>query len=335
MAYHLVLGNLSEEDEDDFELEEIDRPDPEPTSKKGNKRVLVDGQPATKSLKRAKKTSTSAGPTLEVIDVGDEDNDDAQIAGQGGKRGPKSNTLDHFHPPRATVSGSGARWEFICRHCGKSSTVPRKVKKDKSFDDEASKPFTGNLATHIRTQHLGQPTPTPASVSTGQEREPGDVSSKIMESFLLQGALNPAVRKSQKGFLRVFSAWLLEKGLAFTTGESLGLKRVFQYVDSKYGLPSDTTVRNTLAEMFATMLGHVKSALNDVTSKIAVSEDTWTTRSMIFTFAGTIANWVSEDWELIEAVLDFHPIEEKGHEGLYASAALAQRLAKLDILKKI
>ncbi|CAK5262316.1 unnamed protein product [Mycena citricolor] len=169
------------------------------------------------------------------------------------------------------------------------------------FDDEPSKPVTGNLATHLQTNHYGQPAPAPAD--GGKTREPSDASAKIMEKYLLAGALNPAVRKSQKGFLRIFCAWLLEEGLAFTTGESMGLKRVFQYIDCKYGLPSNTTVRNTLAEMFATMLDQIKSALRDVKSKIAVSKDTWTTRSMMFTFAGTIANWITEDWEIVEVVL--------------------------------
>ncbi|KAF7340416.1 Dimer-Tnp-hAT domain-containing protein [Mycena venus] len=43
--------------------------------------------------------------------------------------------------------------------------------------------------------------------------------------------------------------------------------------------------------------------------------DTWSTRSMMFTFTGTIASWVSEDWQLIERVIDFHPNGDKGARG--------------------
>lgn len=56
---------------------------------------------------------------------------------------------------------------------------------------------------------------------------------------------------------------------------------------------------------------------------------------MMFTFAGTIASWVSEDWQLIERVIDFHRFGEKEHEGVYAAAGLAKRLSELDILEKI
>jgi hypothetical protein len=72
-----------------------------------------------------------------------------------------------------------------------------------------------------------------------------------------------------------------------------------------------------------------------VKSKIALSEDTWTTRAMTFTFAGTIGSWITSDWELIERVLDFHPIEDKEHEGEYAAIGLAQALSDLEILEKM
>ncbi|KAJ7789136.1 hypothetical protein B0H14DRAFT_3503384 [Mycena olivaceomarginata] len=45
-------------------------------------------------------------------------------------------------------------------------------------------------------------------------------SAKIMEEFLKEGKLNPEVRRTQAGFLKVFSAWLLEDDLSFTTGET-------------------------------------------------------------------------------------------------------------------
>ncbi|KAJ6483392.1 hypothetical protein C8R45DRAFT_768426, partial [Mycena sanguinolenta] len=108
-------------------------------------------------------------------------------------------------------------------------------------------------------------------------------------------------------FLKVFAAWIIEDDLAFTTGETVAIARLFKFLNSRYMLPSDTTVRNTLATMFADMYRLV--------NKLAISTDTWTTRSMHFTFAGTIGSWISSDWELLERVLDFHPIEDKEHEG--------------------
>lgn len=56
---------------------------------------------------------------------------------------------------------------------------------------------------------------------------------------------------------------------------------------------------------------------------------------MIFTFAGTIANWITEDWELVEQVIDFHVIEDKEHEGQYAAKGFAKALSEMGILEKM
>ncbi|KAJ7362760.1 hypothetical protein DFH08DRAFT_799782 [Mycena albidolilacea] len=40
-----------------------------------------------------------------------------------------------------------------------------------------------------------------------------------------------------------------------------------------------------------------------VESKIAVATDTWTTRAMTWTFARTIASWITSDWELVKRVI--------------------------------
>ncbi|KAJ6477254.1 hypothetical protein DFH09DRAFT_952060 [Mycena vulgaris] len=143
-----------------------------------------------------------------------------------------------------------------------------------------------------------------------------------MEDFLVEGKLNPVINTTQKNFLKIFAAWIIFDDLAFTTGESDGINQFF--------VTSDTTVRNTLAQMYIEMYKLLKNEL-----AIALSEDTWTTRAMTFTFAGTIGSWISSDWELIERVLDFHPIEDKEHEGEYAAIGLAKTLADLDVLEKM
>jgi hypothetical protein len=74
----------------------------------------------------------------------------------------------------------------------------------------------------------------PASAST--TTTPSDhgytrASVKVMENMLWEGKLNPKIERTQKGFLKVFAAWLLEEDLPFTTGKAPGLKRLFHYVD--------------------------------------------------------------------------------------------------------
>ncbi|TBU60091.1 hypothetical protein BD310DRAFT_1005804, partial [Dichomitus squalens] len=59
-----------------------------------------------------------------------------------------------------------------------------------------------------------------------------------------------AIVPTLKGFHQLFAAWIFEDDLPFTTGESPGLDRLFKYLKINFALPSDTTVRNTLARIF-------------------------------------------------------------------------------------
>ena len=53
----------------------------------------------------------------------------------------------------------------------------------------------------------------------------------------------------------------------------------------------------------------------NVKSKIAYATDTWTTKQMVYTFACTVASFIDDEWDLIECVIDFKPLEDKEHEG--------------------
>ncbi|KAF7364657.1 Eukaryotic translation initiation factor 3 [Mycena venus] len=332
-------GTLSEESDDDFDDDELEQ---SATLQGSRKRKLLvvhndegsDNQtthrprPPHKSTLKSK-GSTAPPPNVTVIDITDESDDDSEPAKPvNARRGPKNKTKEHYRPPVATTITGGKRWEFRCKHCDKTISVNRTVGRNDSFDDEEKSPRLGNLATHLRTVHDGPDTAIPGAEPDSDLRGISPASAKIMEEFLREGKLNPAVRPTQKGFYAVFAAWILEDDLPFTP--------------CKFLLPSDTTVRNQLAKIYCEMFIALKddlkarfSALILVNSKIALATDTWTTKSMMFTFAGTIGSWITEDWELVERVLDFHPIQDKEHEGVRAAYALAERLSNLQILEKI
>ncbi|KAK6966423.1 eukaryotic translation initiation factor 3 [Favolaschia claudopus] len=298
---------LSEEEDDDFTMEDAVKP-------------ASPVKPAAASTTKTSKASAAAPPLPEVIEI----DDDEAPEKKRGKRGPKSDTRLHYRAPAMITNASGKRWEFQCLHCPTINSG--------TFDDDPVKPKIGNLATHRRA-HGDEPIPN--TTKPGETRGVSVASAKIMEAFLLEGKLDPAVRRTQGGFYKVFAAWLLEDDLPFTTGQTDGIHRLFQYMQVKWELPSDTTVRNTLARIFCEMHEHVMKDLKIVKSKIAASTDTWTTRSMQYTFAGTILNWIDEEWNLIERVVDFHAIEDKEHEGQYAAYGLAECLSKLRALEKI
>ncbi|KAF7371616.1 Eukaryotic translation initiation factor 3 [Mycena venus] len=317
-------ANLSEEEEDDF----VDVVDDAASTSKGSKKrkiIVVDGIAQAPPPKKMKKSNTPP-PKVDVIEIDDESDDEVR---SGGKRGPKSQTRDHFEPPVAITHNGEKQWSF------RTVIFKRTVAKNQLFGDEKPAPALDNFPTHYRQRHEG--VPVPPDVQLGEIRGVLSASSaKIMADFLVEGKLNPAINSTQKNFLKVAAAWIIEDDLPFTTGETPGIRRLFAFLQTRYMLPSDTTVRNTLAVMYIDMYNLVMSELAaNVKSKIAVATDTWTKHAMTYTFAGTIASWITSDWELVERVLDFHPIEDKEHEGEYAALGLAKRLNDFKALEKI
>ena len=124
------------------------------------------------------------------------------------------------------------------------------------FEDESPQPVLGNLSTHTRDKH-------PAAFKNHEGEKPPEhgqakadhgytpASARVMEAYVRDGFLNPALEPTQKGFYRVFAAWILEDDLPFNQGESWSLKNLFQYLKVNFLLPTDTTVRNVLTQIFA------------------------------------------------------------------------------------
>ena len=83
-----------------------------------------------------------------------------------------------------------------------------------------------------------------------------------MEEFLEKGRLNPKLYPTKKGFLKHFTAWLIEEDLPFTTDESHSIQRLFRYLDVTFQLPSDTTVQNALAKIYIELHGQVVRKLS-------------------------------------------------------------------------
>ncbi|KAJ7758326.1 hypothetical protein B0H16DRAFT_1225729, partial [Mycena metata] len=112
-------------------------------------------------------------------------------------------------------------------------------------EDEHPAPALGNLSTHYNKHHKDEAVPSDAA--SGNPRKISASSAKIMGDFLAEGKLNPVINSTQGNFLKIFAAWIIEDDLAFTTGETEGIKRLFAFLQTCYMLPSDTTVLYLIA----------------------------------------------------------------------------------------
>ncbi|KAG8959520.1 hypothetical protein FRC00_001502 [Tulasnella sp. 408] len=201
--------------------------------------------------------------------------------GRNGVRGPENKTLQHWHEPKPTLDQSQKEpycWEFGCRYC-------------------SARPVLGNLATHTK-RHEAKIAAAPSNEPpTTHQSTHGSTaaSAKLMEGYLKQGKLNPRIVPTQSGFLKMFATWLLEDDLAWTTGKSPGLIRLFKYMQINFMLPSNTTVQNTVARICQDLHKSVVQELASVKLKISYSQDTWTTKQMVFSFSLTMDNSTSND----------------------------------------
>jgi hypothetical protein len=66
--------------------------------------------------------------------------------------------------------------------------------------------------------------------------------SRIISKFLLEGKLNPAIFPTETGFRHIFSAWIPDDDLPWTTGQSPMLASLFRCLKVNYMLQSDTAV---------------------------------------------------------------------------------------------
>ncbi|KAF8217568.1 hypothetical protein K438DRAFT_2037066 [Mycena galopus ATCC 62051] len=177
--------NLSDEEEDDFTMSDVELPATPVNPRKRKVLVTKGSVAAAKPVDAPKATNTAVPAPHQVIEI--EDDDDVPDRKRG-KRGPKSDTRLHFHEPIAVTSSGSMRWEFGCRHCKSSFTFARSVFRNSSFEDEPTKPKLGNLSTHLKS-HGDVPLPDDAKL--GVPRNVSAASAKIMEEFLKDGKLNP------------------------------------------------------------------------------------------------------------------------------------------------
>src|SRR5436309_1435264 len=136
-------------------------------------------------------------------------------------------------------------------------SFPRTVDgMDINFDMELKLPKLHNLAGHVMDCKGAKDDEKQDELTSG-ERVNLKRSAEMMEAYLKEGELNPEVVATYKGFLRIFSAWIIDESLPWTAGEAPTLQMLFRYLKITYQLPSDTTIRNQLAHIFEELHGKV------------------------------------------------------------------------------
>lgn len=216
---------------------------------------------------------------------------------KGMRRGPANKAIEYFEDPIPTTEPNGdKRWKFPCGHCdayvqylflpeygmmlieARFRTVERTVGKEAKFDDEPTLPKLNNLSSHMtkckkaRTQKTTDSDDEDRPNSNAAKELSLEKSRELMRGFLRNGELDPNIPATQRGFLRLFAAWILDEDLPWTTGEAPTLAILFKYLKIRFVLPSDTTVRNQLGHIFAELHGKVVRELSVSPRQSGISE---------------------------------------------------------------
>jgi hypothetical protein len=130
---------------------------------------------------------------------------------------------------------------------------------------EPKLPRMQNLARHIH-EYKGGKESDEKNEPMSEDQLSLKKSAELMEAYLKEGKLNPSITTTYKGFLRIFSAWILDESLPWTAGKAPTLWMLLKYLKVNYPLPSDTTIRNQLVHIFGELHGKV-------VHEFAVSDD--------------------------------------------------------------
>jgi hypothetical protein len=89
----------------------------------------------------------------------------------------------------------------------------------------------------------------------------GGYNEKSIKKFANYIADASRVVCDQKGFYMSFAAFVVEDDQPFTMGEKPGIKRVFDYVNCKFSLPTDTTCHSYVSHLHKKMHAYVVDEL--------------------------------------------------------------------------
>lgn len=69
-------------------------------------------------------------------------------------------------------------------------------------------------------------------------------------------------------------------------------------------------------------------------SKIAIASDLWTSKNSVYAFAGVVAFWIDDNWELRECVLELLPLSGD-HSGKASGKLIFKALRQRGIESKL
>ncbi|KAK4844161.1 hypothetical protein QYF36_017182 [Acer negundo] len=226
----------------------------------------------------------------------------------------KGNTVPSAKPRKKTMTSIYLRFfetapdgkSRRCKFCGQSYSIAT---------------ATGNLGRHLANRH------------SGYDKAGDVVTSPVPQPVVVVKKSQPQVKASQVDYDHL--NWLLIKWLVLTslppsTMEEKWLANSFKFLNPSIQLWPGEKYKAVLREVFRSMREDVKTSLEQVSSKVSLTLDFWTSYEQIF-YMSITCQWIDESWSFHKLLLDIcHIPYPCGDSEIYHSLVKVLRMYNVD-----
>lgn len=196
-----------------------------------------------------------------------------------------------------------------CKFCGQSYSIAT---------------ATGNLGRHLSNRHPGYDKAGDIVTSSAQQ------SMSVIKKPQSQPK-SPHVDFDHLNWLLI--KWLVLASLPPTTLEEKWLANSFKFLNPSIQLWSGEKYQAVFSEVFRSMREDVKAFLEQVSSKVSITLDFWTSYEQIF-YMSVTCQWIDENWSFQKVLLDICHVPYP-YEGAEIYECLVKVLKMYNIESKV
>lgn len=154
---------------------------------------------------------------------------------------------------------------------------------------------TGNLGRHLGSRHPGYDKSGEPIPSTAPLTSPTSIKKHQSE------VKTPKIDLDHLNWLLI--KWLTSSSLPPSTLEETWLLNSFKFVNPSIQIWPKEKVQGVLREVFRSMQEDVQTTLQQVSSKVAIALEFWTSYEQIY-YMSVTCHWIDESWTLQKVLLD-------------------------------
>jgi hypothetical protein len=150
--------------------------------------------------------------------------------------------------------------------------------------------------------------------------EPNQLSRNSSRNFSYTGT-------EQKYITTKLTQWVAADLQPFTIVEQEQFRELVHTLDPYYNLPCRQTLKEEVNLLFSQRKSNIKSEINNLTSKVALTTDIWSSTYNNTAFLGITMHCITNDWKIKKCLLNFISIE-----GSHSAALILTKLT--DVLQE-